>query len=147
LTAGSYYDPCIVRFKGPSLLAATTILWVCFTPLAAHHSISAEFDLEKHVTVSGVVTRVEWMNPHTYFYLDAANPKTHRIEKWAFQLHNVKTLGILGWNRESLKVGDVVVASGSPTLSGSRAVYTRDLRFQDGRKLKTDFPPAVSAPQ
>lgn len=128
------------------MTVATIMLWACFAPLLAHHSISAEFDLEKRVTVAGIVTRVEWMNPHTYFYVDAPNPKSRKIENWAFQLNNPKALRVLGWNQETLKVGHVVTASGSPSLSGSKAVYTREIRFEDGRKIFAEVPLPASTP-
>jgi hypothetical protein len=135
-----------VRFRFIPVLAAAIILWICFAPLSAHHSISAEFDLEKRVTVAGTVTKVEWMNPHTYFFLDAPNPKTRKVENWAFQLNNPKALRVLGWNQETLKVGHVVTASGSPSLSGSKAVFTREIRFQDGRKIFAEVPLPASTP-
>jgi hypothetical protein len=106
--------------------------------LSAHHSIAAEFDLDKNVTCAGVVTRVDWMNPHTYFYLDVKNAKTGNVEKWAFQLNSPRMLNTIGWSQASIKVGDVVTASGAPSLSGSRPVYTRVIRFQDGRKLNVE---------
>jgi hypothetical protein len=127
--------------------AAAIILSACVASLFGHHSISAEFDLEKRVTVAGIVTRVEWMNPHTYFYLDAPNPKTRKVENWAFQLNNPKALRVLGWNQDSLKVGDVITASGSPSLSGSKAVYTREIRFENGRKFNAEYPASATTPQ
>ena len=131
-----------MRVRDSIVFVAAAVLWGCLAPLLAHHSISAEFDLEKRVTLSGVVSRVDWMNPHTYFYIDARNPKTHKVENWAFQLNNPRALSVLGWNQNTIKVGDVITASGSPTLSGSRAVYTREIVFPDGRKLKAEFPNA-----
>jgi hypothetical protein len=97
--------------------------------------------------VAGVVTRVEWMNPHTYFYVDAPNPKTQRIESWAFQLNSPRILRGLGWSADTLKVGDVVRALGSPSLSGSRAAFTREIWFQDGRTIKAEFALPPSSPQ
>lgn len=133
-----------MRLRHSILFVTAAVLWGCLAPLMAHHSISAEFDLEKRVTLTGVVSRVDWMNPHTYFYIDAKNLKTHKVESWAFQLNNPRALSVLGWNQNTLKVGDVITASGSPTLSGSRAVYTREIVFPDGRKLKAELP--VSKP-
>jgi len=115
-------------------------------PLSAHHSITAEFDLEKRVTLSGVVTQVEWMNPHSYFFVDVNDPRTRKVENWAFQLNSPNALTALGWTHGTLKAGDMVTASGSPSLSGSKVVYTREIRFQDGRKLSAEYLPSASAP-
>jgi hypothetical protein len=128
-----------VRFREWSKLIAAVLFGASFTPLIAHHSITAEFDMEKRVDVAGVVTRVEWMNPHTYFYVDAPNPRTHKIENWAFQLNSPRNLRTLGWKADTLKVGDVIRTFGSPALSGSKAAFTREIWFQDGRKLKVEF--------
>jgi len=136
-----------MRFKRLSIVMAAVIVSACFTPVVAHHSISAEFALEKSVTVAGVVTRVEWMNPHTYFYVDTPNPKTHKIESWAFQLNSPRILRSLGWSEGTLKVGDLVKALGAPSLSGSRAAFTREIAFQDGRKLRVELPLPVPAHQ
>ena len=128
----------MVRVRCCIVLAAAILLGAFPAPLAAHHSVTAEFDLDKRVTLVGVITHVDWMNPHTYFYIDVTNPKTHKVETWAFQLNSPRVLSALGWSHTTLMVGDIVTASGSPALSGAKAVYTREIRFQDGRKLSAE---------
>lgn len=88
------------------LIAAAAVL-----PLLAHHSIDAEFDRNKPVTVSGTVTKIDWMNPHIWIYLDVKN-KDGQIEKWQFEGGPPNALKRGGWNRDSLKVGDQVTVSG-----------------------------------
>lgn len=111
-------------------------------PLAGHHSISAEFDMGKQVTLSGIVTHVDWMNPHSYFFLDVVQPKRSKTENWAFQLGSMNSIRALGWTRDTLKIGDQLTVSGSPAWSGARSVYTREIVFADGRRLNAEFPPA-----
>ena len=132
------YDSAIVGFRRSAILMVLMLL-AGGTSLLAHHSISAEFDLEKKVTMAGIVTRVEWMNPHTYFYVDVANAKTHKVDRWAFQLNSPRILRTLGWNQDTLKVGDVITAVGSPALSGAKAVFTKEIWFKDGRKLNVEL--------
>jgi DNA/RNA endonuclease YhcR with UshA esterase domain len=88
------------------LLASAVVL-----PLVAHHSIDAEFDRNKPVTVTGTVTKIDWMNPHIWIYLDVKN-KDGQVEKWQFEGGPPNALKRSGWNRDSLKVGDQVTISG-----------------------------------
>jgi DNA/RNA endonuclease YhcR with UshA esterase domain len=88
------------------LLASAAVL-----PLVAHHSIDAEFDRNKPVTVTGTVTKIDWMNPHIWIYLDVKN-QNGQIEKWQFEGGPPNALKRSGWNRDSLKVGDQVTISG-----------------------------------
>lgn len=83
-----------------SLLAAAL-------PMLAHHSISAEFDSTKTVTVTGVVTKLDWMNPHIWVYLDAKDA-AGKVTKWQFEGGPPNSLRRNGWTKEALKEGDTV---------------------------------------
>jgi hypothetical protein len=78
----------------------------------AHHSFAAEFDANQAVNLKGTVTKIEWMNPHTYFYMDVAEPDG-AVVNWGLEMGSPNGLMRAGWTRNTLKVGDVVIVEGS----------------------------------
>jgi hypothetical protein len=80
-------------------------------PLLAHHSIDAEFDRNKPVTITGTVSKIEWMNPHIWIYVDVKD-KSGKVVKWQFEGGPPNALRRGGWNRDSLKEGDQVTIRG-----------------------------------
>ena len=88
-------------------------------PVVAHHSFAAEYDADKPIKVSGTVTKIEWTNPHCFFYVDVKNETTGKIENWGFEMGNPNALLRLGWTRNSLKQGDKVTVEGSKARDGS----------------------------
>jgi len=89
-------------------------------PASAHHSFPAQYDAQKHVTLTGKVTKVEWMNPHILFYIDVENEQTGEVANWALEMGSPNTLIRLGWTRNSLQTGDVVTVEGSQARDGTR---------------------------
>ena len=87
-------------------------------PVVAHHSFAAEYDAEKPIKVTGTVTKIEWTNPHCFFYVDVKN-EAGKIENWGFEMGNPNALLRLGWTRNSLKQGDTVTVEGSRARDGS----------------------------
>ena len=85
---------------------------------AAHHSYSAEFDADKPVKVTGVVTKVDWKNPHALFFMDVKD-ESGKVANWGWELASPTQLMRAGWTRNSMKVGDVVVAEGTLARDGS----------------------------
>ena len=102
------------------LVAATAIaLLPAAAPVAAHHSFAAEFDASKPFKLTGVVTKVEWQNPHTIFYLDITDERTKKVTNWSFEMGSPNGLMRNGWTRNTLKIGDVVTVEGSLARDGS----------------------------
>ena len=95
------------------LVAATAITLLSTAPVAAHHSFAAEFDASKPFKLTGVVTKVEWQNPHTIFSLDITDEQTKKVTNWSFEMGSPNGLMRNGWTRNTLKVGDVVTVEGS----------------------------------
>ena len=118
-------------------------LWtgfVVFTFAAtAHHAVSVEFDPAQRLTFEGVVTKVEWSNPHVYFYVDIKD-RDGKPTNWAFEAAGPNQLVRLGWNRNSLKIGDRVVVVGCPARGGARVVSARSVLAADGHKMIAGSP-------
>ena len=91
----------------------------------AHHSFSAEFDATKPFKMTGVVTRLEWANPHTYFYLDVTDERTGKVTNWSMEMGNPNALLRAGWSRNTMKAGDKISVEGSLAKDGSPAGNAR----------------------
>ena len=103
-------------------------------PVLAHHSFAAEFDAQKPVNLTGVVTKVEWMNPHTYFYIDVKDAETGKVTNWACEMGSPNGLTRQGWTRNTLHVGMVVQMEGTRAKDGTYRANARNV-LVDGKKL------------
>ncbi len=106
----------------------------CGLSLAAHHSFAAQYDRSKPITLKGVVTRMEWANPHIYFYVDVTDP-VGKSANWAIEGGAPSTLYRAGWRKDSAKVGDLVTVDGFLARDGSKLVNMQSALLADGRSL------------
>jgi hypothetical protein len=102
--------------------------------IAAHHSFAAQYDSNKPITLKGGITRIEWANPHIYFYIDVADAGGGTLQ-WAIEGGAPSTLYRAGWRKDSAKVGDVVTVNGFLARDGSRLVNMQRALLADGRNL------------
>ena len=126
-----------MRYSTFGFLALALIMAVTLTtPLWAHHSFAAEYDSKQPVKVTGAVTKIEWMNPHVYFYIDVKDEQTGRVANWAWEMVAPAVIQRNGWTRNSMKIGDIVIVDGTRAKSGETHGNARSvIMASTGKKL------------
>jgi len=116
---------------GLTIVAALT---AASMPLMAHHSFAAEFDSTKQVKLTGTVTKIDWTNPHVWFYLDVKG-EDGKIINWGFEMGPPHLLQGSGWTRTTMKIGETVNVQGSMAKNGSKRVNARNVTTPDGKRM------------
>jgi len=116
------------------LSISVILLLICVTTAYSHHSFSAVYDGTKQTTVSGVVTKFRFVNPHAMMYLDAMN-SAGKVEKWVVEFDGRLNLSNYGWTENSIKSGEHVMVTGNPSHSESNRLFFIKLLHADGTQL------------
>ena len=125
-----------MRRKLAPIFAAIGLL-VAVIPTLAHHSFYAEFDADKPIKVTGAVTKVEWENPHAWFYVDVRD-ESGKTTNWGFEMGSPNLLIRAGWARNTLKIGDVVTVEASRAKNGANIANAKSVVLnRNGQKLFT----------
>ena len=122
-----------MRTKLGLLLAGAGLL-LAGVPAVAHHAFVAQYDASKSMTLHGVVTKVEWTNPHARFYIDVKD-KSGTVTNWNLELASPNALRRLGWTRDFLKVGGEVTVLVAPAKDGAKMANARTVTLADGRQM------------
>jgi hypothetical protein len=105
------------------------------SPAAAHHSFGVYFDGAKPVTLTGVVTKIDWRNPHTHLYLDVKDAQG-KVVNWTLEGYPPNVLARTGWKKDvTVKVGDTISIYGWRARDGSAAAHLREATLADGKRL------------
>lgn len=115
-------------------LVVVGMAWLAAPPLLAHHAFAAEFDANQPVVLKGTVSKAEWVNPHSWLYLDVKDD-SGKVTTWAIECGAPNALLRRGWNKNDLPVGTEIVVDGYRAKNGSTSANAKDITFRDGKKL------------
>lgn len=123
-----------MRLRAFAILGITGAI-LAASPLLAHHSFAAEYDAKKPIELKGVITKVDWMNPHVYFYLDVKD-ESGKVSNWAFEMGPPRLLERSGWKKNTMKEGDEVVVEGTLAKDGGKHGNARSVTLANtGQRL------------
>jgi hypothetical protein len=128
-----------MKHAKPLAIATLTALLAAL-PALAHHSFAAEFDGTKPVRLTGVLTKIEWTNPHSYFYLDVLNAANGSTSHWICEGGGPGALSRRGWKRSDIKLGDQLVVDGYLAKDGSNFIDAQRVKLPDGRSVEGGSP-------
>lgn len=121
-----------MRFRNVCALGLAVML---AAPVAAHHSFSAEYGSEP-ANLKGAVTKIEWQNPHVFFYIDVRDEETGKVTNWALEMGAPAVIQRNGWTRNTMKIGDMVIVTGTKAKNGKPLANARSVVMAStGKKL------------
>ena len=123
-----------MRAAGVFLVGCLGLVMAGGAALQAHHAFAAEFDINRPVKLQGTVTKMEWINPHSWIHLDVKKPDG-TVEQWAIEGGAPNALLRRGWSKNSLLPGTVILVEGYQAKDGANRANGRDITFTDGKKL------------
>jgi uncharacterized protein DUF6152 len=112
-----------------SIVATSTVTF-------AHHSQASYTDASGAISITGVVKKVEFTNPHAFIYLEVTG-EDGKARVWALELMSIRALKMLGWLSDTVKVGDTITAIGRPAKNGAAAMYSEAIKLPDGRMMRS----------
>jgi DNA/RNA endonuclease YhcR with UshA esterase domain len=121
--------------KTKSAILLACLLLACAAPAFAHHSVSM-YDMAHPTTVTGLVTKLDWTNPHGYIYVDVKNDKGE-IEHWAIEIDSPNFLKHNGWTSTTVKPGDTITCTGGRAKSGALTMRCTIVKLSDGSELRS----------
>ena len=116
------------------LVSTPALVLLAVSGLWAHHSLTAEYDQSKKVTLHGTLASIDWRNPHAWIYL-TVKTESGATEKWQCELGSPNAMTRQGWSQDAAKAGDELIVEGLLAKDGSKTCSTRDVKFKDGRVL------------
>ena len=128
------------------LMLVACVLCLTGGSISAHHSFAAEFDINKPVSLTGTVTRVEWTNPHAWIYLDV-KLNDGKLANWSVETGGPNSLYRLGWKKDAVTPGDTITVLGYQAKNGSNTANARAITLRDGRKLGAGSSAGNETPQ
>jgi len=138
-----------MKYKIAVGILAILILFACAAPIVAHHAVTAEFDGHTLIPLTGTLTKVSWINPHIFFYVDVKN-KNNKVDSWTIESGPTVALHRQGAKRNMFVEGDVIDVQVNPAKDGTKYLgFLRHVKFKDGTEIafaNTDDPP-ISNPK
>jgi hypothetical protein len=116
------------------LVLALAIVAIAAPPVAAHHGRGRTFDMQKRLTLKGVVSNVKWQNPHVLIFIDVKD-EAGKVVTWGFENSNIRTLATQGYNRNTLKVGQEVTVMLNPAANGEPIGIVVKVILPDGKEI------------
>ncbi len=124
-----------MKQKSVGLLTLGIGVLLAAAPVRAHHSFAAEYDSKKPIKLTGTVTKIDWMNPHVYFFMDVEDEKG-KVTNWGFEMGPPNLLQNAGWTKNTMKIGDVVTVEGTLAKDGTNQGNARSVVMTStGKKL------------
>jgi len=114
--------------------AIVALLLMSALPVQAHHAFAAEFDIKRPIKLRGVVTKLDWINPHSWIHIDAKGPDG-KVVAWMIEGGSPNALLRLGFTKDALPIGSDIVVQGFQAKDGSNRGVGQTVSFADGRKL------------